>query len=251
MEKLKVRASEIARRLKIGGRQSTGCSKLLQVVSGDESHPADCINRNLNSPCGTLLKVREKFMQGAWHGARRPFKGRPRAGGNAGPARRVEPLDDDARQRVLAWAIARFDVQLSPKQGRERTATSKDNGAVEETAAPVGPIGVVSGFSTLGELFAAAEPATNGEKALVAAYWQQVKGGAPDFGGQEINTELKHLGHGVSNITKAIDELKNKQPALAIQLRKGGSSQQARKRYKVTEAGVKRLTAMVQKEPEE
>jgi hypothetical protein len=178
-------------------------------------------------------------------------KGDPELGAMQALLAALEPLDDDARQRVLAWAIARFDVQLSPKPGTERTAAPKGSGTAEATEPPVGPTDALSAFNTLGELFAAAAPTTHGEKALVAAYWQQVKGGKPDFTGQDINTELKHLGHGVPNITKAIDELKSKQPALAIQLRKEGSSQQARKRYKVTEAGVKRLSAMVRKEPEE
>jgi hypothetical protein len=40
-------------------------------------------------------------------------------------------------------------------------------------------------------------------------------------------------------LTAALDELKAARPAFAIQLRKSGSSQQARKKYKITAAGEK------------
>jgi DNA-binding PadR family transcriptional regulator len=46
-------------------------------------------------------------------------------------------------------------------------------------------------------------------------------------------------------LTAALDELKAARPAFAIQLRKSGSSQQARKKYKITAAGEKRVEELV------
>ena len=55
---------------------------------------------------------------------------------------------------------------------------------------------------------------------------------------------LKNLGHGIPNVTKALDSLKGQSPALALQLKKAGTSQQARKTYKITVAGIKQIEAM-------
>jgi hypothetical protein len=100
-------------------------------------------------------------------------------------------------------------------------------------------------FSALGELFDAARPQTNGQRALVAGYWLQVCGGANDLSSQAINTELKHLGYGILNITEALEDLKATKPAHAIQLRKSGTSRQARKTYKITEAGIRAVETMI------
>src|SRR5688572_11371365 len=57
--------------------------------------------------------------------------------------------------------------------------------------------------------YGAAEPTTDSDRALVAGYWYQFVEGQEDFGSQTINSDLKHLGHGVSNITKALERLKS------------------------------------------
>lgn len=155
----------------------------------------------------------------------------------------LEPLDDEARARVLAWVAGRYEISLTPPKGIPHGGSSA--GEQEAAVADIEPPPSLAAFGTLAELFAAATPKTNGEKALVAGYWLQTREGAAELAAQAINTQLKHLGHGVANITIALEELKLSKPALAIQLRKGGTSQQARKKYKITDAGVKYLEKMV------
>ena len=94
-------------------------------------------------------------------------------------------------------------------------------------------------------MFDAAQPQTGAQKALVAGYWLQACEGAGSFDSQRANTELKPLGHGVANITAALDTLKTQSPALALQLKKSGTSQQARKTYKITVAGETAVKAMI------
>jgi len=103
-------------------------------------------------------------------------------------------------------------------------------------------------FSSLAELFDAAQPQTNGEKALVAGYWIQIVQGAEELTAHAIHSELKNLGHAVSNITLALDQLKKRKPALVHQIRKSGKAQQARKTYKITKEGVKAVEAMLRRE---
>lgn len=83
------------------------------------------------------------------------------------------------------------------------------------------------------------DPSSEGEKALIAAYYKMRDKGENSFSSQEINTELKSLGYGVKNITDAISSCMAQKPALIIQLKKSGSSKQARKVYKITDAGIR------------
>jgi hypothetical protein len=66
-----------------------------------------------------------------------------------------------------------------------------------------------------------------------------------DFASQEINAALKNLGHPIGNITSAFDNLKARKPAPVMQLKKSGTSKQARKTYRLTLAGKSAVEAMV------
>jgi hypothetical protein len=147
----------------------------------------------------------------------------------------LEPLDDDARRRVLDWAFSRF--------AEPRASVGPSGG--NATASEVGQSGQ---FESFAELYDVASPKTEKERALVAAFWVQVCVGESNFPAQILNSNLKDLGRGVSNITDALDTLKDDKPALILQLRKGGSSKQARKTYRLTQEGAKRVQLMISKE---
>jgi hypothetical protein len=53
------------------------------------------------------------------------------------------------------------------------------------------------------------------------------------------------LGHGLINITAALDDLREAKPALVLQVGKSGKSRQARKTYKLTIAGIKSVEEMI------
>jgi hypothetical protein len=82
-------------------------------------------------------------------------------------------------------------------------------------------------------------------KALVGAYWMQFKEGVNDVDAMTVNTRLKHLGHGVGNITRAFEALKAERPSPIVQTRKEGNTKQARKKFKVTNEGKKRVEGML------
>lgn len=94
-------------------------------------------------------------------------------------------------------------------------------------------------------LFNQVNPATAVERALVASYFVQVHKGSQDFGSQEINALLKDLGHGIENITLAFNGMMAQSPKLAMQVQKSGTSQQARKRYRLTHEGITRVKRML------
>ncbi len=79
----------------------------------------------------------------------------------------------------------------------------------------------------------------------MAGYWFQVVQNQADFVGQAVNNALKDVGHGVGNITNALSSLQSRKPALVRQVAKSGRTQQARKKYKLTTAGVSAVRAMM------
>jgi hypothetical protein len=154
----------------------------------------------------------------------------------------LESLDEDARRRVLEWAARRFDIGLSSGAG----AGLGKLGSHRERAVPTGDQGLENGeFQDFVDLFDAAGPSTEAERALVGGYWFQAVSGNSDFQAQQVNTALKDVGQGVGNITEAFSTLQGRRPALVRQVAKSGRSRQARKKYKLTTAGTSAVRQML------
>ena len=147
----------------------------------------------------------------------------------------LEPLDDAARVRALQWASSQFRGAKSVVSFDQLSARGPESSSESS---------INREYESFAELFDAANPISERDKALVAAYWTQVCENVSAFPAQSLNTLLKDLGHGIGNITEALTALKNEKPALVLQLKKAGTTQQARKTYKLTLEGAKRVAAM-------
>ena len=158
-------------------------------------------------------------------------------------------LDEDAQNRVVAYVCSRLGIGVPSTKGSAVKNPIPGNPRAEDADDSVVQVEEESvaedEFEHLAELVDVTDPQTEADKALVAAYWLQVISKAESVEGFTINKELKHLGQGLSNVTRAIDALKNQKPALMMQLRKSGKSKQARKTYKVTHAGEKAVKEMI------
>ncbi len=143
----------------------------------------------------------------------------------------LSQLEVDAVKRILKYAGERFQVKGVVPAMEEQAETS--------AAAKLGP------FISFDELFDAANPTTGLEQVLVAAYWFQVEQGQDDLDSFQLNKELKNMGHQSGNITRDLESLKNRDPRLIVQVRKEGNTQQARKRYKLTRAGIQAVEKMI------
>ena len=154
-------------------------------------------------------------------------------------------LDPDAIGRVLRWAVDAYNVEVRGAGGKGGTGrVAGAGGAGGDTSQGQGTNGVPQ-FTSLAELHAATSPESDADKTLVGAYWAQFGEGKSEFGSQEINAALKNLGHRIANITTAFDTLKARKPAAVMQLKKSGTSRQARKTYRLTLAGKSAVEAMV------
>jgi hypothetical protein len=156
----------------------------------------------------------------------------------------LTPLDSGARERVMSWIIKRLHIKFG-SSGDDGVAADASPYREERQARTRRDEAPVDRHETLAELFAAVNPKTAGQKALVVGYWKQVREDVLSFDAQSINTELKHMGHHVPNITEAMNELQRQRPQLAVQLKKSGTTKQARKTYKVTTEGIRMVEGML------
>lgn len=156
-------------------------------------------------------------------------------------AEALTPLDEASCGRVLRWASDRFGTEIQVVQQSIAPITQEDSvqGEREEEQADE------LLYTDIADLYAASQPSNDPEKALIVGYWFQVIEKQADFDSQRINKELKHLGHGITNITSAMSSLIGRKPALVMQTKKSGNSQQARKKYKLTHEGTKRVNEMI------
>lgn len=166
----------------------------------------------------------------------------------SGVAAALGDLEEDARARVLRWAAERYGVTITsgervPAGGRRADGYGGAGDTTDEEIAGEAPA-----FELFAELFAAASPKTNEDKALVAAYWVQVHEGHASWASRLLNAELKNLGHSIPNITDALTSNMRKKPQRVIQLKKSGSSRQATKTYKVTHEGLVYVQGMLRGE---
>jgi len=145
----------------------------------------------------------------------------------------LEGLDDAARQRTLAWAADRLELKVTSGKG-----AGVQHGAAEVESAA---------FSDLAELIDAAQPAKGPEHALVVAYWIQVVEQKDGWTGNEVNSQLRNMGHGAANITTTLDRLIKRRPSLVMQTARTGKGTNAKKTYKLTSGGIKAVDAMVAK----
>ena len=147
----------------------------------------------------------------------------------------LDPLEEAARTRVLTWAKAKFGA-ASPDLS---LSVPEPHGAIEKATKSI------HDFGEIAEFYHTCSPASDAEKALVVSAWFQTAEGKEGIDTFRVNSALKHLGYGIGNVTRAFDHLTNLKPALMIQLRKAGTTKQARKTFRVTDAGLKRVGQML------
>lgn len=149
----------------------------------------------------------------------------------------LSELDEDAKKRVIDWVIGKFALGRSKQKA--------DRGAIGiQPISGTGETNLAS-FSSVADLFAMTNPKSEADKVLVVASYLQEAKNLSELTGREVNKELTHLGHGVKNITAAINTLMNKKPKLMIQTRKEGKTKQAQKKYKVTTEGLAAAQKMI------
>ncbi len=152
-------------------------------------------------------------------------------------------LDDPGRERVLDWAAKRYGLAGTdgPRTGQRQADPGQDEDLDEGFNRATASQDADSKFEHFADLYDAVNPSTDVDRALTGGYWFQVVQEQPSFHAQQVNNALKDVGHGLQNVARALTNLQARSPALVRQLSKSGRSQQARKTYKLTTAGINQV----------
>lgn len=148
-----------------------------------------------------------------------------------------DPVLKEKARDILLEVI--FGTQL---QSSLRT----DGGAVDRGSREVHGEEGQHGPDDFPALLERCHPQRASEKALLAAYHLERAGHHGPLTSQRINTVLKQYGLSVSNITRAIETNLRAAPPLMEQIRKRGPTRQARKEYRLTEAGERMIADRIE-----
>ena len=155
----------------------------------------------------------------------------------------LRPLSNEGRARVVTYISNLFQIADKNRVFQSDLEENDEEASVVKLQ-KYQPYGS-SEYPTFAELYAAVQPKKKLESVLLSAYWIQAESDDKRFMSQAVNTQLKHLGIRISNITSAINRLKDRDPSWILQVNKSGKSKQARKIYMVTDAGMKRVREMI------
>jgi hypothetical protein len=151
----------------------------------------------------------------------------------------LETLDDAAKDRVLRWARDRYGKTAATREPLSAWPT------VSQRVSNVSREHVGNSFTDAADVYARANPSTDGDKVLVVGYWFQAVRGETELDSQSINMELKNLGYPIGNVTRAVSSLAKSVPRYLVQTKKAGSTKQARKKFRLTVEGIKRVEQML------
>src|SRR5262245_54938978 len=126
----------------------------------------------------------------------------------------LEDLPPEAAGRVVDWAIKTLSLpSITVARSPARTPPASDAGTTVSAATTHDNLG----HEDLASFFAALNPSDGPDRALVVCYWKQVVENTESFTGQDINSELKHLGHQLPNITASLSLLMKRKPQQVVQ----------------------------------
>ena len=138
--------------------------------------------------------------------------------------------DAEVVERIVEWVAKRWGRRSPP----QAVPIVQGGGPIA-----VNPLVQVPLPEDVAELFHSVNPTLEYERAIAVGFWFQEQAGRSDFTAAEVNSELRELGYRVGNITDAFNSAMMRKPALVMQVAKSGTSKQARKRYRLTQAGVR------------
>ena len=144
--------------------------------------------------------------------------------------------DDEARIRVVEWLVKKFGAE--PQAQEQRHAGVGMEGEAKG-------VDEATSFDLFSDLYDATNPSTNMARTLVGGYWLQVQGGQQAWDSFSVNKLLKDVGYGVDSISHRLTDAQSQKPALVRQVSKSGKSRQARKTYRLTQAGIKFIESLI------
>jgi hypothetical protein len=176
----------------------------------------------------------------------------------------LKVLDNDKIKRIINWVTSKFELDKTPDlQTGQREVDLSPQPAPEEIVEPVKkrrgrkpgqvrsaaeetqprPVPLqLKGFlkyDSLKEVFNVSTAKRPGAKILLAAAYLQEKENLKDLTSYEISSRLKKIGEKVKHPSANINTLISGKPPLLMQTGKHGTSEKSRRKFRVTEEGLK------------
>ncbi len=169
----------------------------------------------------------------------------------------LKNLDNGQRKRVVDWITARYRLtEVSKFQVLEEEKQTEFKEMVQPVEIPVvrrrgrkpGPKKAsgaqgekdIKNYETVLDLFSESNVKKVGSKILLMSAYLQEKLKFEEISSFDINSRLKRIKHGVTNISSAINGLMKKKPQLLTEVEKPGEEGKSfRRKFRVTEEGIK------------
>ena len=154
-------------------------------------------------------------------------------------------LDNGKRKRIIHWLIDRFGLMgdkplhelTHPIQKQTETKPMKKE-KQEKAVKPLEKRGVKQ-YDTVLDLFSEAKIKKSTGKILLMAAYLQERHNFKEITTYDINFRLKRIKHGVTNISSLINGILKRKPQLLDEIKKEGQTKHARRKFRVTEEGLK------------
>lgn len=170
----------------------------------------------------------------------------------------LKNLDNGQRKRVVDWITARYRLNEVSKfetpEEEKQTETAEIEEPTEKAvgrkrgrkpkARKVRAAGMdksdIKNYETVLDLFSEANVKKVSSKILLMSAYLQEKLKFEEISSFDINSRLKRIKHGVTNISTAINGLMKKSPQLLMEIEKPGEEGKSpRRKFRVTEEGLK------------
>ena len=184
----------------------------------------------------------------------------------------LKGFNNDQIKRIINWVTSKFEldkppdlqtgqreVDLSPQPAPEETVETvkkrrgRKPGQVRLMVGETQPQAAASGlkgfmrYDSLKEIFNASTSKRPGEKMLLAAAYLQEKENFKELSSYDISSRLKKIGEKVNHPSAAINSLISKKPPLLLQTGTHGASVKSRRKFRVTEEGLKKAKKYINK----
>jgi hypothetical protein len=178
----------------------------------------------------------------------------------------LKGLNNDQIKRIIDWVTSKFsldepeafkavkrEVALSPQPSpgeaaepfvepvkkRRGRKPGKEKPGVEETKPVAAGIKGFMKYDSLKEIFSASTAKRIGAKILLVAAYLQEKENFRELSSYDVSSRLKKIGEEIKNSSVAINGLMSKKPPLLLQTGTQGTSLKSRRKFRVTEEGLR------------
>lgn len=166
----------------------------------------------------------------------------------------LKGLNNDQIKRIIDWVTSKFSLDepeaftspgeaaepfVEPVKKRRGRKPGKEKPGVEETKPVAAGIKGFMKYDSLKEIFSASTAKRIGAKILLVAAYLQEKENFRELSSYDVSSRLKKIGEEIKNSSVAINGLMSKKPPLLLQTGTQGTSLKSRRKFRVTEEGLR------------